>query len=54
MWVKSDECEEVIRQQWDLDADGNAAHRVWDKVKACRVGFINWSKSAFGNSKNNF
>ncbi|KAL0293166.1 UNVERIFIED_CONTAM: hypothetical protein Sangu_3243300 [Sesamum angustifolium] len=50
MWVKSDECEEVIRQQWDLDADGNAAHRVWEKVKACRVGLINWSKSAFGNN----
>lgn len=54
MWVKSDECEEVIRQQWDLDADGNAAHRVWEKVQACRVGLINWSKSAFGNSKKNF
>lgn len=51
--MKSDECEEVIRQQWDLDADGNAAHRVWEKVQACRVGLINWSKSAFGNSKKN-
>ncbi|KAG6467779.1 hypothetical protein ZIOFF_074286 (mitochondrion) [Zingiber officinale] len=46
----SDECEEVIKQQWDLDADGNAAHRVWEKVKACRVGLINWSQSAFGNN----
>ncbi|KAG8369216.1 hypothetical protein BUALT_Bualt15G0128100 [Buddleja alternifolia] len=37
--------------QWDLNADGNAAHRVWEKVQACRVGLINWSKSAFGNKR---
>ncbi|KAK4427754.1 hypothetical protein Salat_1544400 [Sesamum alatum] len=50
MWVRSDECENIIRKYWnehDYTRDGS---EVGMSIERCRMGLLNWSSKTFGNS----
>ncbi|KAL0320277.1 UNVERIFIED_CONTAM: hypothetical protein Sradi_5289200 [Sesamum radiatum] len=47
MWLRSERCEDVIRASWNaVDATNEA---VWEKVKSCRVGLLQWERTDFGH-----
>ncbi|KAL0433800.1 UNVERIFIED_CONTAM: hypothetical protein Slati_2714300 [Sesamum latifolium] len=51
MWLRSDQCEEVIQTTWNAVGATNPNVEVWEKVKSCRMGLIQWEKTYFGHVK---
>ncbi|XP_071939093.1 uncharacterized protein [Coffea arabica] len=49
MWIKADDCENVIRQSWESTSADNACVNLLKKTDECRMGLLQWSKSKFGN-----
>ncbi|XP_027086733.2 uncharacterized protein [Coffea arabica] len=49
MWIKADDCENVIRQSSESTSADNACVNLFKKTDKCRMGLLQWSKSKFGN-----
>lgn len=49
MWIKADDCENIIRQSWESTSADNACVNLLNKTDECRMGLLQWSKSKFGN-----
>ena len=49
MWIKADDCENVIQQSWKSASADNACVNLLKKTDECRMGLLQWSKSKFGN-----
>ena len=49
MWIKAEDCENVIRQSWESASADNACINLLKKTEECRIGLLQWSKSKFGN-----
>ncbi|KAK6163122.1 hypothetical protein DH2020_002963 [Rehmannia glutinosa] len=43
MWVRSKDCEKIIRANWNTDFD-----IISNKLDQCKIGLLNWSKTTFG------
>uniref|UniRef100_A0A2N9EM59 Reverse transcriptase domain-containing protein n=1 Tax=Fagus sylvatica TaxID=28930 RepID=A0A2N9EM59_FAGSY len=44
MWIKRENCEEVIRSAWAHPQHGTKMFCLCQKIKACRVALLQWSK----------
>ncbi|KAK9290621.1 hypothetical protein L1049_008793 [Liquidambar formosana] len=49
MWVRSDECENIISEGWRWNGYGPNMFSVSEKIKATRMSLLRWNKSKFGN-----
>ncbi|KAK6149255.1 hypothetical protein DH2020_016780 [Rehmannia glutinosa] len=43
MWVRSKDCEKIIRANWNTDFD-----IISNKLDQCKIRLLNWSKTTFG------
>ncbi|KAK9292510.1 hypothetical protein L1049_020483 [Liquidambar formosana] len=49
MWVRSEECEQVIQEGWSTMGLGSAMYCVSEKIKTTRQKLSAWNFSKFGN-----
>ncbi|KAL9151827.1 hypothetical protein ABFS82_11G077500 [Erythranthe guttata] len=45
MWIRRDDCEEVIRQQWESISNSNPVEDLLLKNEGCQIALQSWSKS---------
>lgn len=50
-WILNEECREVVERGWECDAGGDPFSIINRKIANTRVALLNWSKSCFGNIK---
>ncbi|KAL0446010.1 UNVERIFIED_CONTAM: hypothetical protein Slati_1728900, partial [Sesamum latifolium] len=46
-WVKSTECEEIIRESWNTSRASSLNQDLWQNLESCRLGLLTWSKKYF-------
>ena len=52
-WVTHAQCEEIVQQAWtSMQATGSPMYVLFEKIKHYRRVLVDWSRSAFGYSKN--
>ncbi len=44
-WIKREGCEDVIREAWSLPQSGSRMFQLCQKIKSCRMAFLQWSKN---------
>ena len=49
MWLKDDQCEDVVHSAWDRCLEGDAMGKMLTKVADCQNQLKLWDKSTFGN-----
>ncbi|KAL0345310.1 UNVERIFIED_CONTAM: hypothetical protein Sradi_4362300, partial [Sesamum radiatum] len=49
MWLRSPDCEEVVREHWGGTKQGSALSALQQKIRNCRVGLLQWDRTCFGN-----
>ena len=48
-WTRFEECENIIKQAWDLHVEGNSMYSLCAKIKHCRTLLSHWGKTTLGN-----
>lgn len=49
-WVNKPRLEDVVRQAWATDCESSRMFQVASKIKLCRLGLLNWSRSQMSNA----
>ncbi|KAL0402507.1 UNVERIFIED_CONTAM: hypothetical protein Slati_4280600 [Sesamum latifolium] len=49
MWLRSNECEEVVHLHWGSYSCGSAISALQQNIKKCRVGLLRWDQNSVGN-----
>jgi hypothetical protein len=44
-WTKDPSCEEIITEAWATNYEGSRMFNVCQKIKACRLKLLNWSRT---------
>lgn len=50
-WTKLAKCEEIIKTEWNKLVSGSRMFTVQQKLKRCKIRFIEWRKGQKGNAK---
>ncbi|KAL7158395.1 hypothetical protein ABFS83_02G140200 [Erythranthe nasuta] len=45
MWIRREDCEEVVRRSWDKNMNTNPIEDLLSKTRECRAALIQWSKT---------
>ena len=51
MWSRSEQCENVIRSNWQYDEHAKSSDLLLANLKLCSSGLSKWSKKCFGNNR---
>ncbi|XP_012847426.1 PREDICTED: uncharacterized protein LOC105967373 [Erythranthe guttata] len=48
MWLKSEECEQIIRENWHANVSQQTSLDQWSNLEHCKLGLLRWSRVSFG------
>ncbi|KAK6146589.1 hypothetical protein DH2020_020458 [Rehmannia glutinosa] len=49
-WVETEGVEEVVKKAWGLPQEGTPLFQIQNRIRACRLGLLTWSKKVVTNS----
>ncbi|KAH7838833.1 hypothetical protein Vadar_031730 [Vaccinium darrowii] len=52
-WAEYEDCAAIIRQAWSCHVQGSKWYQIQRKIRACRIGLLQWRKQHNINSKYN-